>query len=43
MPHQLESFKLAEQTGIRMWRLGLAMNLAVVVGLIVSFIIYLDV
>jgi len=43
MPHQLEGFKLGEQTGMKMWRLGLAMNIAVLVGLLASFIVYLDV
>jgi len=43
MPHQLEGFKLAERTGMKMRRLGFAMNLAVLIGLLASFVIYLDV
>lgn len=41
MPHQLEGLKLAEQTGIKSLRFSLAMNIAVLIGLLVSFIIYL--
>lgn len=43
MPHQLEGFKLAEQTGINTRRLTYAICLAVLVGMIASFWIYLHV
>jgi hypothetical protein len=43
MPHQLEGLKLAERSGMNERRLALAMSLAVLAGLLVSFWIYLDV
>ena len=43
MPHQLEGFKLAERTGMNARHLAFTMSLAVLVGLIASFFIYLDV
>jgi hypothetical protein len=43
MPHQLEGFKLAERSKMDGRRLAFAMSLAVLVGLLASFWIYLDV
>jgi len=40
MPHQLESFKIAERTGASTKRLAWAMMLALVVGVILTFWIY---
>lgn len=42
MPHQLEGFKMAQQTRMATNRIALAMMLAVVVGTIASFAIMLD-
>ena len=42
MPHQLEGFKMAEQTGMQTKRIALAMILAIFAGTIVSFWIMLD-
>ena len=42
MPHQLEGFKIAEQTGIGTKRVVLAMILSIVAGTIVSFWTMLD-
>jgi len=43
MPHQLEGFKLAEQTGMSMKRLTWAMIIATFLGIITAFWAYLDV
>lgn len=43
MPHQLEGLKLAERTGMNMHRLILAMSIATFLGILSSFIVYLDV
>ena len=42
MPHQLEGFKMAEQTGMSTKRIVLAMTLAIFVGTVASFWIMLD-
>jgi len=42
MPHQLEGFKLADRTGMSVVRLAFAMSIAVLIGLIASFFIYLN-
>lgn len=42
MPHQLEGFKMAEQTGIHTKRVVLAMILSIFAGTIVSFWVMLD-